>query len=73
VSTVKRFTVSPRDASMPFDVAHRIIADVPGARVTDVDAKNRIAVIEVPAHMSADVERALQDRFLVDPNAPLQY
>lgn len=73
MSTYKQFTVSPRDASMPFDEAHRIIANVPGTRVTDVDSKNRIAVIEVPAQMSADVERALQDRFFVDPNAPLRY
>jgi hypothetical protein len=58
---------------MLFEEARRIIAAIPGARVTDLDPKNRIAVIEVPAPLAAATKRALEDRFLVDPNATIGY
>jgi hypothetical protein len=58
---------------MSFDEAKRIIRQVPGVRVTDLDPKNRIAIIEVPEQLSAEVQGALESRFLVDPNAPLRY
>jgi hypothetical protein len=58
---------------MPFEEARRIVAAVPGVRVTDADPKNRIAVIEVPENLAVAVQKALQARFLVDPNATLRY
>jgi hypothetical protein len=72
-SNAQNFVLSPRDQSMPFEEVSRIISAVPGVRVTQLDPKNRIAVIAVPEHLSAAVQQALQDRFLIDPNATLGY
>jgi len=58
---------------VPFEEVSRIVAAVPGVRVTQLDPVSRIAVIEVPAHLSAAVQSALRGRFVIDPNAPLGY
>jgi hypothetical protein len=72
-SNNRLLTVSPRDDSMAFDEATRIIKNVPGVRLTNVDPKNRIAIVEVPGHLQQAVKKALEHRFLVDENAPLRY
>jgi hypothetical protein len=69
--------VTPRDSSLQFESAHaailKDISNLPGARLIDVDPRNRLAVIEVPTQLSAQVHSTLADRFIVDANATLRY
>jgi hypothetical protein len=75
--TPQQFTVAARDASASFDETQQIIKTVlsatPGARVVDMDPRNRLAVVEIPGHLVDTVRHALGHRFVVDPNAPLRY
>jgi hypothetical protein len=75
--THQQFTVTPRDASTSFEETQEtlrmVLSATPGARMIDLDPKNRIAIIEVPDHLEAAVRAVLGHRFIVDPNAPLRY
>ena len=62
---------------MPFEEAQNavsnVLASTPGARTVDVDQRNRMLVIEIPEHFVGRVRDALEDRFIIDTNAPLRY
>jgi hypothetical protein len=55
------------------DTLRTVFSATAGARLIDLDPRNRIAIIEVPDHLEAAVRAALGHRFVVDPNAPLKY
>ena len=72
-----QYTVAPCARALPLDqtllAVDRALRSVPGSRVVGVDRQTGIVVIEAPLERIAQIDAALGDRFMCDPNAPLRY
>lgn len=69
--------MTPRDSSVSFDKAETVIrqqiAATPDATLVEIDAPNRVAIVEAPEDSLATIREALGDDFFVDVNAPLRF
>jgi hypothetical protein len=68
--------VAPRDSSVSFDDAEAVIRQqvdaTPDTTLVDIDAHNRVAIIEASESSIATIRENLGADFFVDPNAPLR-